>query len=189
MSTGYVIGGAKFAQLFTATNGTSPTVGTTAVITLGKQVSTDVKFDTSGNPVVTVDGIQDNAAMTTYLETYFHTYSGTGEDITFEDASTLTASGGNPVQLGIFYGGKDADSSSSSYGARKIFVGLIRGSAESGSWKQEGNKYNRPTLVYNGVDLEGTLTIVTTMFLATLCSTPAQVVLTAAHKKGKVVWQ
>lgn len=189
MSTGYVIGGAKFAQLFSATNGASPSIGTTAVMTLGKQISTDVKYDANGNAVVTVEGIQDSAAMTTYLETYFRTSAGTGEDVVFENADELKAGGGNPVQFGIFYGGKDADSASGSYGARKIFLGLVRGSSESGSWKQEGNKYNRPTLIYNGVDLEGTLTVVTTYFLATLVSTPAQVVLTAAFKKGRVVWQ
>lgn len=186
---GYVIGGAKFAQFFTAANGATPAIGTISIFDYDKQVSTDVTKDESGNHSITIDGIQDSEALTTYLDTYFSTYgSGTGEDITFENADTLSATGGNPLQFGIIYGGIDSDSSSSSFNKRKIFMSLVRGTLDSGAYKQEGNKYSRPTLKYNSVDLEGALTVATTYFLTTLVTTPTQVVIGTATKKGKVAW-
>lgn len=183
---GYVIGGAKRTDIYTHSNITTPTMGTTAVFQTDHTISTDVAKDDSGNYTVTYDQIKDDAATTAFLEAYTSVAAAGGEDILFEDASELKgAASGNSDLIAIIYGGIDATATTP---PRKMFAVSCKLSNASGGWKQEGKKYSRPTMVLIGQDLKGQLVIPATTIATSLVTTPTAITLSTTYKKGRVVW-
>jgi hypothetical protein len=64
-----IIHGGRSIAFYTFTNGTTPTVGSPAVFTGTDQISTDVSKDDSGVATVTLEQVQDDATLATFIRT------------------------------------------------------------------------------------------------------------------------
>lgn len=186
---GYVISGGRALYVYTATNGTTPSVGASPVFTATDQIDTDVAFDDQGVATLTINQIQDDEALNTFLENYAKptaASAGTPEDITFEDGVSMlgAASAGTPLYI-IVKGGV-VTGSGSSLGKRKAFHMFGVAQKTSGSWNQSGNVYNKPTLAFVAQALEGTLTVASTYFSSVLVTAAAQTLNNTNRKFGAV---
>ena len=65
-----IIHGGRKAYFYTASNGTTPTVGATAVYTCSDQISTDVSKGDDGLATITIEQVQDDSTLATFLRTY-----------------------------------------------------------------------------------------------------------------------
>lgn len=185
---GQVLAGGNRIDFLTMANGTSPAVGTTAAFTLTDYIlNSDVTKDDTGVPSLKIEQVQDDAAFQTFLETYISSSPTVAEDLTFEDGTKqLGSSGSNSQLVAIVYGG--IVSGGSSDGKRKVWIFPCRLKSSAGAYKQEGEKYSRPSLELAGFALQGTLTVVTAAFSSTKLTTPAQQVITTATRYGKPVF-
>lgn len=186
---GYVISGGRALYVYAATNGANPTIGATPVFSATDQIDTDVAFDDQGVATITINQIQDDEALNTFLETYARpsaASAGTPEDITFEDGVSMlgAASAGTPLYV-IIKGGV-VTGSGASLGKRKAFHMFGVAQKTSGSWNQSGNVYNKPTLSFVAQALEGTLTVASTYFSSVLTSATQQVLNNTNRKFGAV---
>ncbi len=184
---GYVINGGRKLYVFTATNGTSPTVGASPVYTNTDQIDTDVTFDDNGNAVITVNQVQDDEALNTFIETYARPVSGqtgTPEDITFEDGENRLGAASSGTLLYIIVGGGLVTGTGSSVGKRMAFHMFGVAQKSSGSWNQSGNVYNKPTLGFAAQAVEGTVTIASTYFASVLVTAATQTLNNGARKFG-----
>jgi len=174
---GYIISGGRSLNIYTATNGTTPSVGTTAVYSNTDQIDTDVAFDDQGVATVTINQVQDDEALNTFIETYARPSagaSGTPEDINWEDGtSTLGAAASGTLLYLIVKGGK-VSGSGSSVGKTMGFHMFGVAQKSSGSWNQSGNVYNKPTLsfVAQGVEADA-VTVAASYITAALGVTTA----------------
>jgi hypothetical protein len=174
---GYVISGGRALYVYLATNGASPSVGATAVYTNTDQIDTDVAFDDQGVATVTVNQVQDDEALNTFIETYARPTAGsagTPEDINWEDGSTTLGAASSGQTLYIVVKGGVVTGSGASVGKRTAFHMFGVAQKTSGSFNQSGNVYNKPTLSFVAAPIEGTVTIASTYF-ASVLNTPATV--------------
>lgn len=187
---GKIVNGGRYLAVYTATNGTTPTVGTTAVYTNSDQIDTDVAFNDQGVATVTVNQVQDDEAFATFIDTYARptaSSTGTPEDITFEDGSTtLGAAAAGTLLYIIVKGG--AVSGGSSDTKRKVFHMFGVAQKSSGSWNQSGNVYNKPTLSFVAQAVEGTITIASTYFTSFMVTAAAQQLNASSKKYGAVAF-
>lgn len=183
---GKIVSGGRSLYVFTATNGTTPTVGASAVYSNTDQIDTDVAFDDNGIPTVTVNHVQDDEAFNTFIETYARPTAGntgTPEDIPWEDGSVTlgAASAGTllyiQVKGGLVSGG-------ASDGKRMAFHMFGVALKSSGSWNQSGNVYNKPSLAFVAQALEGAITIASSYFTSVLVTAAAQTLNTTSRKYG-----
>jgi len=185
---GQVLAGGNRIDFLTMANGTTPTIGTTAVFTLTDYVlNSDVTKDDTGVPSLKIEHVQDDEALQTFLSTYISTTPTVAEDLTFEDGTKqLGSSGSNSQLMAVIYGG--IVSGGSSDGKRKAYLLPCRLKSNSGAYKQEGEKYNRVSLELAGFALQGALTLVTAVFSSTKFTTPAQQVIAATSRYGKPIF-
>lgn len=186
---GYVINGGRALYVFTATNGTTPSVGATAVYTATDQIDTDVAFDDQGVATVTINQLQDDEAFNTFVEAYARPTAGaagTPEDITFEDGVSMlgAASAGTPLYI-IIKGGV-VSGTGASVNKRKAFHMFGVAQKSSGSWNQSGNVYNKPTLSFVAQAVEGTITVASTYFSSVLVTAASQTLNSTTRKFGAV---
>lgn len=186
---GYVINGGRALYVYTATNGTTPSVGATPVYTGTDQIDTDVAFDDQGVATVTINQLQDDEAFNTFVENYARPTAGaagTPEDITFEDGVSMlgAASAGTPLYI-IIKGGV-VSGTGTSVNKRKAFHMFGVAQKTSGSWNQSGNVYNKPTLSFVAQAVEGTITIASTYFTNVLVTAASQTLNTTTRKFGAV---
>lgn len=180
---GQIIAGGKYATLYTFTNGTSPTVGSSAVYTCQDQISTDVSMDSgTGAWTVTIDNVQDDAALNTFIETYRDYTIANIESLTMEDGTQQLANSSKTLML-IVKGSTVVGGSSA--GATKCVSVPCLLDLSAGGYKQEGGKYNRPKLVFKSVPIGGTLTLVTALFSGVM-TTATQSTIGTAQKYGRV---
>lgn len=184
---GYVISGGRALYVYTATNGTTPSVGTTPVYTNTDQIDTDVAFDDQGNTTITVNQVQDDEALNTFLEAYARPTagtSGTPEDINWEDGSTTLGAAAAGQVLYVIVKGGIVTGTGTSVGKRSAFHMFGVAQKSSGSWNQSGNVYNKPSLSFVAQPIEGAITIASTYFSSVLVTAAAQTLNAAARKFG-----
>lgn len=184
---GYVISGGRALYVFTATNGTTPTVGASAVYSNTDQIDTDVAFDDQGNATITVNQVQDDEALNTFIEGYARPTSGsagTPEDINWEDGSTTLGAASSGTLLYVIVKGGLVTGTGSSVGKRMGFHMFGVAQKSSGSWNQSGNVYNKPTLSFVAQPVEGTVTIASTYFTSVLVTAATQTLNSTARKYG-----
>jgi hypothetical protein len=184
---GYVLNGGRALYVFTATNGTTPSVGATAVYSNTDQIDTDVAFDDQGVATITINQVADDEALNTFIEAYARPTagaSGTPEDINWEDgSSTLGAAAAGQV-LYIQVKGGVVSGTGTSVGKRMAFHMFGVAQKSSGSWNQSGNVYNKPTLSFVAQPLEGTVTIASTYFASVLVTAASQTLNSTSRKYG-----
>lgn len=178
-----IVGGGRLIKFYTVTNtGTTFAVGATSVFECSEQINTDIAFDDQGVATITIEQIQDDATLNTFLETYARPTSGssgTPEDITYEDGAQLlgAANTGTPL-LAIIKGGTQSG------GSTKIYAGVVTIGRSSGSFSQSGNTYNRPSLTAVAQPVEATAaTVGSTYFASFAASTPATFTLNNTSRK------
>lgn len=182
---GRVIHGGRKVYFYTATNGTTPTVGATPVATFIDQISTDVSKGDDGLATITIEQVQDDSVFYEFLRTYAPQNEGGGiEDLTFEDGSQElgTATGTKLVCIvkgGVVDGGADD-------GKTKAFACLGALSKASGAWSQAGNTYSRPTLVFTSVGLQGDLALGTALTSGVMTTAATQTMDSDLDRYGKV---
>lgn len=186
-TTNRVLGGGNRTQMFSLTDGGSPTIGSSPIYDYnGEIVSVDVQRQESNEYKITVDGVKDDATLNTYLETYMNNAVSSGrEAVTFEDGTKEeAATSTNATQLIIAGGGLIGGTVGQ---ARKVFAAGVRLDGQSGSYKQEGEKWNRVSLAFTSFKLGGSLTIGSSYFSA-VATTPAPLSLTSGFPYGRVAF-
>lgn len=185
---GYVISGGRALYVFTATNGTTPTVGATPVYSNTDQIDTDVAFDDQGVATVTINQVQDDEALNTFIEDYARPgtgSSGTPEDINWEDGSTTMGAASSGTLLYLIVSGGIVSGSGSSKGKRMGFHMFGVAQKSSGSWNQSGNVYNKPTLSFVAQAAEGGITIGATYFASIAATSGASGTAQALNKTSR----
>lgn len=168
---GYIVSGGRSLYVYLATNGATPTIGASPVYSNTDQIDTDVAFDDQGVATITVNQVQDDEALNTFIETYARPTagsSGTPEDINWEDGSTTLGSASSGQTLYIQVKGGVVTGSGSSVGKRMAFHMFGVAQKSSGSFNQSGNVYNKPTLSFVAAPIEGTITVAASYFASVL---------------------
>ena len=179
---GQIIGGGRFVQFVTFTNGTTPSLGTTVVASFADQISTDIAIDNAGVWTMTIDNIQDDEALNTFVENY-KDYSIAGvESITYENGSKQDANS-NKTLYAIVKGGTVAGGTSAGKNKYACFACIM--DLSSAAFKQEGAKYNRPKLMFKSVEIGGGISIPSALVsgVAVTAATQSQ---TTSQKYGRV---
>lgn len=177
-----IIHGGRKVVFYTFTNGTTPSVGTTPVYECSDQISTDVAKDDTGLATITIEQIQDDETFQSFIRTYAPQNEGGGiEDITFEDGTQMLGAASGTKLLAVVKGGKQVSGTKT-----KVFACAGSLSKASGSWSQSGNTYNRPSLVFTAVAIEGDTTLTTALFSG-MMTTATQVVMDSDLDKYGVV--
>lgn len=174
-----IIAGGKYATFYTATFGTTPTVGTTAVYTCQDQISSDVSMDGgSGAWTLTIDNVQDDATLNTFVETY-RDYSISNVETLTEEDGTVTLASSTKTLLAIVKGGLNTG------GAQKVIAMPCVLALDAGAFKQEGGKYTRPKLTFKGINTLGTVTLLTAVFSGHMV-TATQSTFGTSQKYGRI---
>lgn len=187
---GKIIHGGRALYVYTATNGTTPTVGATTVYSNTDQIDTDVSFDDQGVATVTINHTQFDEAWNTFVEAYARptaSSTGTPEDLTYEDGTLVPGAASSGTLLYIIVRG-GAVSGGSSDGKRMAFHMLGVAQKSSGSWNQSGNVYNKPTLSFVAQAAEGTVTGLTAAFSGVLVTAAQQTLNSSTRKYGAMVF-
>jgi len=178
-----IAGGNAFACWTVDDTITVPTVGASPALYLfGNIISTDVARQDSGAYNVTIEHIQDNLALQTFIEASI-SVAGNVEDVLLEDGGNET-SGSNVKYIAAVKGGTNGANDKS---PRKVGVFPVRLSNTSGGWTQAGETYNRVTLEFEGFKLSGLVTLAAT-YLTSFMTTATPVTLTAGKPYGTVVY-
>lgn len=186
-SANRILAGGNFVKAFSVTNGTTPAIAGTAALTLeGNIISTSVARQDTGQYDVTIEHVEDNATLQTYLDAYINTATSSAiEELMFEDGTKeAAATSSNQTQLLIVRGGLAGGTTGA---ARKVGVFPSRLKSTSGGWDQAGEAYNRVALEYEGYKLGGALTVAASYFTSIMTTTQA-VGLTTALPYGTVVY-
>jgi hypothetical protein len=177
-----IIHGGRSIWFYTATNGTTPTVGSTPVATFTDQISTDVSKDDSGVATITIEQVQDDSTFYAFIRTYAPQSEGGGiEDLLFEDGSQELGNASGTKLVAVVKGGVEVNGT-----ARKGFACMGALSKASGSWSQAGNTYSRPTLVFTSVALQGDLALGTALVSGAMTTAATQTLDSDLDKYGKV---
>lgn len=179
-----IIHGGRRVAFYTFTNGTTPSVGTTAVFEGTEQLSTDVSKDETGLATITIEQVQDDSTFYSFIRTYAPQNEGGGiEDLLFEDGTELRGAASGTKLLCIVKGGTQQDGD-----INKVFACAGALSKGSGSWSQSGNTYNRPTLVFTSVAIEGDVTLANTYFTNYMTTATTQTLDADLDKYGKTIF-
>lgn len=179
-----IIHGGRSIAFYTFTNGTTPSVGATAVYEGKEQISTDVAKDDTGLATITIEQIQDDETFQTFIRTYAPQSEGGGiEDILFEDGTQLLGAASGTQLLAIVKGGTAVGGDKT-----KVFACAGSLSKASGSWSQSGNTYNRPSLVFTAVAIEADTTLTTALFSGMMTTPTQQIMDSDLDKYGAVYY-
>lgn len=163
---------------------TTPTVGTTYAYKLtGNIITTSVERQDTGAYNVTIEHVEDNAALQAFISTSVNV-SGATEELLFEDGTTEGASGANTKYIVAVKGGLAGGTQGA---ARKCGVFPVRMLSTSGGYTQAGETYNRVTLEFEGFKLEKAVTLAATYF-SEFMTTATPVTLTSSIPYGTVVF-
>jgi hypothetical protein len=181
-----VAGGNLFAAWTVDDSITTPTVGTTHLYKLQSNIiSTDVTRDAgSGAYSITIEHVEDNAALQAFVEAAINTGAGAIEDLLLENGTNETGAAQNQKLICATRGGLIGNTVG---GKRKVGVFPQRMNNESGGWTQAGETYNRVTLSFEGFKLSTPVTLAATYF-SEFFTTATPVVLSASLPYGTVVY-
>jgi hypothetical protein len=178
-----IAGGNVFAVWTVDDTLTTPTVGATYAFKLsGNIISTDVARQDSGAYNITIEHVEDNAALQTFIEDSI-SVAGNVEDLLLEDGTNET-SGANRKYIAAVRGGTNG----STGGARKVGVFPVRLSNTSGGYTQAGETYNRVTLEFEGFKLAATVGLTATHLTTEFFTAATAVTLSVAKPYGTVVY-
>lgn len=183
-----VLAGGNWVRAFGITDGTTPTLGTSAILNLSNNIlTTTVTRQDTGQYDVSVEHVEDTQTLQTYLETYISVTTSTAiEELLFEDGTREAAStSSNPTQLLLVRGG--AVGGNAAANGRKVGVFNVRLSNTSGGWTQAGETYNRVSLEYEGYKSSGAYTVPATYFNS-LMVTPETVTIYSTTPYGVVAY-
>lgn len=185
-STNRILAGGNKVAFVTVNDGTTPSIGSTwAYVLEGNILSTSVAKQDSGQFDVSIEHVEDNAALQTFLEASIVVTSGGIEELMFEDGTKeLASTSSNTKYITIIRGGLAGGAAGA---ARKVGVVPQRISSTSGGWDQAGETYNRVTLEGQGFKLAAAITV-TSGLLTGYMTTPTAVTLTASLPYGTVVF-
>ncbi|MBU3742899.1 MAG: hypothetical protein FGM24_11570 [Candidatus Kapabacteria bacterium] len=182
-----IVGGGNLVKFYTVTNTSGGwAIGATAVFECSDQINTDVSIDDTGVHTLTIEQIQDDATLNTFLETYARpsaSSSGTPEDILKENGEQIlgAANTGTPL-LAIVKGGTQTS------GETKVFAAVVTMGRSSGSWSQSGNTYNRPSLVAVSQPVEATTATIASTYFSSFMVTPEAASLNNSTRKYGAVF-
>ena len=163
---------------------TTPTVGTSYAYKLtGNIITTSVERQDTGAYNVTIEHVEDNAALQSFITASVNV-SGATEELLFEDGTTEGASGANTKYIVAVKGGLAGGAQGA---ARKCGVFPVRMLSTSGGYTQAGETYNRVTLEFEGFKLEKAVTLAATYFTEFM-TTATPVTLTSSIPYGTVVF-
>lgn len=185
-STNRILAGGNKVAFVTVNDGTTPAIGATwAYVLEGNILSTSVTRQDSGQYDVSIEHVEDNAALQTFLQTSISTETGGIEELMFEDGTKeLASTSSNTKYIVIVRGGLQGGTAGA---ARKVGVFPQRISSTSGGWDQAGETYNRVTLEGQGFKLGAAITV-TSGLLTGYATTPGAVTLTTSLPYGTVVY-
>lgn len=164
-----ILNGGRYLAVYTASVGTTPSIGATPVYTCTAQIKTTVTNRSAEPHDIDIEQIQDDGSLYAFLETYKPTAAtANAEDVTYEDGVKVSAASVEKPLLIIVKGGNVPG------GGNKIYSAIAQLDPESGSWSQEASKYSRPSLKFKSVDPGGVVTVPTTYYTG-VAVTPAQV--------------
>jgi hypothetical protein len=176
-----IAGGNAFAVWTVDDTLTTPTVGSSPALYLyGNIISTDVARQDSGAYNITIEHVEDNPALQTFIEASI-SVGGNVEDILLEDGTNET-SGSNTKYIAAVKGGTNGTTT-----VRKVGVFPVRLSNTSGGWTQAGETYNRVTLEFEGFKLSAPVTLLAT-HLTSFMTTATPVTLSVSKPYGTVVY-
>jgi hypothetical protein len=179
-----IIHGGRTVAFYTYTDGTTPSVGLTAVFTGADQISTDVAKDDTGLATITIEQIQDDETFATFIRTYAPQSEGGGiEDILFEDGTQLLGAASGTKLVAVVKGGVAVGGDKT-----KVFACVGSLSKASGSWSQSGNTYNRPSLVFTAAAIETDVTLTTVLFSGIMTTATEKVLDSDLDKYGAVYY-
>lgn len=164
---------------------TTPTIGTTPAYKLsGNIITTSVERQDTGAYNVTIEHVEDNAALQTFITSSVNV-TGSTEELLFEDGSTEGASGANTKYIALVRGGLAGGAAGA---ARKVGVFPVRMLSTSGGYTQAGETYNRVTLEFEGFKLEKQVVVPTSLLTTEFFTTPVAVTLSTSLPFGTVVF-
>jgi len=167
-----VIGGGKYLVVYTATLGSSPSIGATPVFTLDKQIKTQIDYNATGPHTIDIEQIRGDSGIQNFIDTYVDTTQTSElETITFEDGSKSSGTASGNALLLIIKGGTVGSGSNA---PNKIYTAIVKLDPTSGSFAQEGNKFNRVKLAFSSVEPGGVVTVPTTYYTG-IAVTPGQI--------------
>lgn len=183
-----ILAGGNYVGFWTVNPTVTPaTIGSTYVYTLtGNILSTNVDRDeSSGQYSVTIEHVEDNAALQTFLAAAISSSSSAIEELLFEDGTKeLGSTSSNTRYICAVRGGLQGGTVGA---ARKIGVFPQRVKSSSGGWVQAGEAYNRVTLECEGYKLDYAVTMASTYF-TDFATTASAVTLTTSIPYGTVVF-
>lgn len=182
-----IVGGGNRLRCMDITDAATPTSAGTVLLDVADDiVSTDAGKQTSGAWNPKVEHVQDDATLNTYLENQTSVSTSGGiEPLTLEDSVKRDGvTSQNATQLFISRGGSQGTVATN---ARKVLVAPVRLANVSGSYKQEGEKYNRVTLEFEGFRLSGAFTVPASFFNS-IMTTPTSVSLSTSFPYGRVAF-
>lgn len=146
-----LVGGASKAVFWPITDtGSGYTIGATAAFTLtGNLIKAGFAKDSKGGLKTTLDNFEQSELFDVFLDTYALPQNSAegGETIVNElgvEYNSLDASAPTGLLLLINYGAVQGSS-------RLVTMSIGTLSPESGSFDQEGRKFNKPSLIFNGI--------------------------------------
>lgn len=186
-SANRVIAGGNVFGAWTVDDGTTPAVGSTYLYKLQDNiVSTEVTRDeATGAYSVSLEHVEDNAALQSFIEASINTTSGGIEDLLLEDGTQETGSANNTKLVVAVRGGLAGGTTGA---ARKVGVFPQRMLNSSGGWSQAGETYNRVSLAFEGFKLATNITLAATYF-GHFMTTTAPVTLFSTIPYGTVVYK
>ena len=185
-STARILAGGNKVAFVTVNDGTTPAIGATwAYVLEGNILSTSVSRQDSGQYDVSIEHVEDNAALQTFIQDSVSFTTGGIEELLFEDGTREVAStSSNTKYITIVRGGLAGGTAGA---ARKVGVFPQRISSTAGGWDQAGETYNRVTLEGQGFKLAAAITV-TSGFVTGYMTTPTAVTLTTSLPYGTVVY-
>lgn len=180
-----VLAGGNFVGLWSVDDTvTTPTIGTSYAYKLtGNIITTSVERQDTGAYNVTIEHVEDNAALQSFITASVNV-SGATEELLFEDGTTEGTSGSNQKYIIAVKGGLAGGATGA---ARKCGVFPVRMMSTSGGYSQAGETYNRVTLEFEGFKLEKAVTLAATYF-SEFMTTATPVTLTSSIPYGTVVF-
>lgn len=185
-STSRILAGGNKVAFVTVNDGATPSIGASPVYVLeGNILSTSVTKQDSGQFDISIEHVEDDAALQAFLEASIITTAGGIEELLFEDGTReLASTSSNTKYIAIVRGGLAGGTAG---GKRKVGIIPQRISSTSGGWDQAGETYNRVTLEGQGFKLAATINVGTGLVTGYL-TTPIAVTLGAALPYGTVVY-
>lgn len=180
----YNKGGANRLDLFTLAS-THESIGSSPVYTNQFLVTSEFSRTESGPWEATLTQLEDSPDFWAFLETYAPSTeaSGTAEE-TLEDGTTIGGTTAASTDLlAVSYGPKQTPDSTE---YRKLWVGVVKVSSDSGSYTQQNDTFSKPTLKITSQKLL-TLLTVNGVFNTSLATNAVTTTL-AANSYGKVVF-